>query len=63
LIVPVGQRLMSGKPQSLRQEKKQEPRRNALRKIELEAANPGKPRRHHDQGSQIQFKRLDLKVF
>jgi hypothetical protein len=49
-------------PHALGEKKHQQTRRDALRKIEMEAANPAKPRCHHVQAGRFQFKRLNLLV-
>ncbi len=47
LVVAIGQRLPPDQPKPLNEKKRQQTRRNALRKIELEAANPVQPKGHH----------------
>ena len=51
LVVAVAERLMRDKPESLDEKDRKQPRRDALRQIEMEAAETGKPVGHHDNES------------
>jgi hypothetical protein len=49
---------MGGDPDALSKEKREQPRRDPLRKIEMKAAHPAELEGHYDQSSQFQSKWL-----
>src|SRR5258708_6824433 len=54
LVVAVAERLMGDEPEALEEKNRKQHRRDALRQIEMEAAETGKPVGHHDEESKSQ---------
>ncbi len=50
LVVAIAEGLMGGEPEALAEEKREQPRRDPLGKIEVEAADPAERMGHDDDG-------------